>query len=95
MLVRLTEADMASAKAARLQSQVALMLRNAGQPGDAAMFAAHDARQDNHIFYFSPRAVRICSQLLLAWDAKECQPPRPESVAVLIGNESALELLSR
>jgi hypothetical protein len=59
-----------------------------GSPRDAAIFGSADLGQE-HLFYFSPAAVKIAGSLLAGLSAAETEAPRRSEVALLSGPESA------
>ena len=77
---------------ARLQDAFASVFMANGAPVDAAMFGdENDLR--NAIFYFSPGAFRIAGNLLSSYKAVKCSRPLQGSVALLVGDQSALYTL--
>ena len=76
----------------KLQSAFETIFLANGGPPDAAMFT-NDVDVDSVIYYFSPGALRIAGNLLTSYGAVPCSRPVRDSVALLVGEQSALDAL--
>jgi hypothetical protein len=93
-MVKMSDADVSRQQPYRLQTQFSAVFTTALAPKDAAMFGNKNPKQDDHIFYFSPKAAEIFSLLLAAFSPVDCAAPLRESVSLLVGHSDAFDMLN-
>jgi hypothetical protein len=83
-------------RALQLQNAFGRILVASGdQNYDAAVFTnrADDFESKTYDYYFSPRAAEMASQLITTSGAKPCELPRPERLALAVGDARARRIL--
>jgi hypothetical protein len=65
-----------------------------GGPRDAALFGPLVARRNAREFFFSPGAARIAASLIVQYSGVQCARPKAVGLALLVGDQSALELIA-
>lgn len=95
MKVQLSPAAISNGDENRLMTQFESIFITALAPLDAAVFQEIERVNGNHVFYFSPAAVKIFALLLSGWSPEECGRPSPESVLFRLGHADAMQLLTR
>tara|TARA_R110002072_G_scaffold136850_1_gene279444 strand:- start:8128 stop:8424 length:297 start_codon:yes stop_codon:yes gene_type:complete len=63
-------------------------------PPDMAIFSDNDYTDGTISFYFTPGCELDCENIILFYDAEECEPPDIDDVFLFSGNDDALDLLA-
>ena len=91
--IKMSPADITVGKHIRLLNAFEAVFLATLASGDVAMFGNRTPDQD-YTYWFSPRASELFAIVLSAVGASDCFAPPQESVMLLVGNRSAVELLS-
>ncbi len=90
----MTDRDISDKQDTKLQLQFETIYSDAGAPATAAMFGKLITGENDHAFYFSPRATDIAREILAEYSAEECAAPNPDAVYLLVGKDEASRNLS-
>lgn len=82
-------------KAMRLQHAYEKIFISNGGPIDAAVLTNNEHDFENYDYYFSPEAMRIAGDLVIASGGVPCSRPRADSVNLTVGHSGYLARLAR
>ncbi len=86
--ITMSNDEMLSGKADKLQSRFAKLWIGAGVPPGAIMYAFREADRQHH-YFFTPHAVKIAESLLKSFGAVDCEKPGGLALVVLVKNEGS------
>lgn len=77
-----------------MEDQFETVFMESEGPSDMAIFSDNDYTDETISFYFTPGCEPGCENIILFFDAEECEPPDIDEVFLFAGNDDALDLLA-
>ena len=85
--VALNDEDLATGREMALQREFEELFIRAKTPDDAAMFTSEDDLPP-YLYFFSPAAGAIATDLIRRHAGIECDPPARADVSLVVGNQN-------